>query len=85
MDEHQRRIWQRMLADIDAFSEDRMNLSRLVSNLKGHFDAAEIADQKVRDESMTYGSSWRSRTTCKPKAGVLSRSDLGGTKGSSRQ
>jgi hypothetical protein len=47
MDDHQRRIWRRMIDQIDQYRTGDLSLSRLVTNLEGLLDASETRNANL--------------------------------------
>jgi hypothetical protein len=47
MDGHQRRIWRRMIDQIDQYRAGELSLSRLVTNLEGLLDASETRNANL--------------------------------------
>ena len=50
MDQHQRRVWGRMLERLDAYKSGEVGLGNLLADLRGLLDAAELHDQRLIDE-----------------------------------
>jgi hypothetical protein len=49
MNEHQRRVWERMVESIDSYRAGRVNLGKLVSDLRGLMGAADLHDESLID------------------------------------
>jgi len=47
MDEHQRRVWARMVESIDSYRAGRMDLGKLVSDLRGLMGAADLHNESL--------------------------------------
>src|SRR5262245_13487517 len=53
MDEHQRRVWARLLEEVDAFKRGELTIGQLNSNLRGLVAAADIHDEGLLNEYWT--------------------------------
>lgn len=67
MNEHQRRLFRRICEEIDSFDASTRRLDRLVGELHGAFEAAEIRDEKIRTE---FYSLWGDLETISASAGA---------------
>ena len=47
MDQHQRRIWGRMLESLDSYDEGKIDLSTLASQLKGFLEASDLRSERL--------------------------------------
>jgi hypothetical protein len=47
MNEHQKRIWKRMMSSIDAYRATRTGFYKMVGDLEGGLDAGEFHDQTL--------------------------------------
>jgi hypothetical protein len=50
VDEHQRRIWDIMIAEVDAYLTDEIPLEGLADNLRGLVAASDLRDVKLERE-----------------------------------
>jgi hypothetical protein len=50
VDEHQRRVWTRMIESVDAFRADHFDLRKLVQDLQGLLGAADLHDRHLVNE-----------------------------------
>jgi hypothetical protein len=50
MDEHQRRVWGRLLEEVDAFKRGELTVGQLNSSLNGLVSAADIHDEELLRE-----------------------------------
>jgi len=50
MDEHQQRMWGRMLESLDAFDGGDIDLTKLVADLDGLLTAADPHDEQLRED-----------------------------------
>jgi hypothetical protein len=49
VDDHQRRVFKRMLDEVDAFDGSTSDLARLAKNLRGLIDAADLHERALMD------------------------------------
>lgn len=54
MDEHQRRVWGRILERLDDYESGEVGLRKLLADLRGLLDAADLHDQRVINEFRSY-------------------------------
>ena len=54
MDEHQRRVWGRMLERLDAHQGGEVGLGKLLADLRGLLDAADLRDRVLTDEFRSW-------------------------------
>jgi len=47
MNEHQKRVWKRMISSIDAYRSSRTGFYKMVGDLEGGLDAGEFNDQTL--------------------------------------
>jgi hypothetical protein len=50
VDEHERRVWSRMIASIDAYRAGDLTLAKLVPDLQGLLGAADLHDTRIINE-----------------------------------
>ena len=50
MDEHQRRVWARLLDEVDAFKRGKLTIGQLNANLGGLIGAADIQDEQLLND-----------------------------------
>ena len=56
MNEHQHRLWLRMLRAIERYRDGAINLSSLVGELQGALDAGEFRDVALTDQFYDFWS-----------------------------
>lgn len=54
MDQHQRRVWGRMLERLDDHESGDVGLGKLLVDLRGLLDAADLHNRRVIDEFWLY-------------------------------
>jgi hypothetical protein len=54
MDQHQRRVWGRLLERLDAYESGEVGPGKLLADLRGLLDAADLHDQRVIDEFRSW-------------------------------